>query len=296
MGQSEIDPLTGVETTGHDFDGIKELKNPIQKWWIMVFFGCVAFAIGQVYLAPSWPGADAAYSGALIPTNREALVVDMAEAQRAQQDRLDEIAALEVSDILETEELLSYAAQGGEAAFNVNCAGCHGVGAGGQLGYFPNLADDDWLWGGAPDQIHETILYGVRSEHDDARYSEMPRYGVDELLTQAEIESVARYVMTLSDQAKTASLSGTPGAEIYAEQCSACHGDIGEGIVDLGAPALNDFVWLYAGDGQGNPVYEKLVAQIYNPRLGVMPSWTGRISDETIKMLAVYVHGLGGGR
>lgn len=295
MGQREIDPLTGVETTGHDFDGIKELTNPIQKWWIGVFFVCVAYALIFAFLAPSWPGADRAYEGVTVPTDRETLVVDLAAARDAQKGRLDQIAALEVADILGDEDLREYATRGGLAAFNVNCSGCHGVGAGGQLGYFPNLADDDWLWGGDPDAIHQTILYGVRAEHDESRFGEMPRYGVDEILTQAEIESVARYVMTLTDDAERAKLAGAPGSVIFAEQCSACHGENGEGVYDFGAPALNDFVWLYAGDGQGNADYDKLVAQIYNPRLGMMPSWTGRLNDETIKMLAVYVHGLGGG-
>ena len=295
MGKPEIDPLTGVETTGHNYDGVKELKNPIQKWWIMVFFGCIALALVQMYLESSWPGPDTAHEGAVFQTNRERVAIDIAEAQAAQSERLAQIAELDVSDILQNADLREYAVRGGEASFVVNCAGCHRVGAGGQLGYFPNLADDDWLWGGEPQQIHETILYGVRVEHENTRFNYMPRYGVDGLLTQTEIEAVADYVMTLSDPVKTAALDGTPGANIYYEQCGSCHGDAGEGVIDLGAPALNDFVWLYAGDGRGEPVREKLIAQIYNPRHGVMPAWTGRLNEETIKMLAVYVHNLGGG-
>lgn len=296
MANPEYDPLTGVKMTGHDFDGIKELRSPLPTWWVGVFLACVIFALGYAYVYPSWPSLNSAFQGAVFGGNRERVHEALLDAKAAQSGRIEQIAAREVADILADDDLRAYAQRGGEAAFNVNCIQCHGAGGAGQLGYFPVLADDDWIWGGAPDQIQATILYGVRSEHPDTRYSEMPRYGVDELLTPAEIESTAKYVKALSDPNARAQLEGTPGATVFAEQCSACHGADGEGVVDLGGPALNDFVWLYAGDGQGNADYDKLVAQISNPQQGVMPAWTGRIDDETIKMLSVYVHSLGGGQ
>lgn len=296
MSVPEYDPLTGVKTTGHDYDGITELRNPPQKWWVGVFLATIVFALVYAYLYPSWPGLDSAFQGAAFGTNRERVNDALAEAKAAQSDRTEQIAAMEVTDILADDDLRPYAQRGGQAAYNVNCIQCHAAGGAGQLGYFPVLADDEWIWGGTPDDIYATILYGIRSEHPDTRWSEMPRYGVDELLTPAEIESTATYVMALSNPVQRDRLSDTPGAEIYEIQCSACHGVDGEGVQALGGPALNDFVWLYAGDGQGNADYDKLVAQISNPQVGMMPAWEGRIDDETIKMLSVYVHSLGGGQ
>ena len=181
---------------------------------------------------------------------------------------------------------MNFAIAGGRAAFGDNCATCHGQGGAGQSGGFPSLADDSWLWGGDLESIHQTLLYGIRFDHEDTRFSEMPAFG--EILGPEEIDAVAEYVLSLSGQAENEE-AAKQGAEIFAEQCAACHGEAGEGMVELGAPRLSDQIWLYGG------TKEQVVAQIRQPQHGVMPAWVDRLDPETIKMLAVYVHSLGGG-
>jgi cytochrome c oxidase cbb3-type subunit 3 len=151
------------------------------------------------------------------------------------------------------------------------------------------LADDSWLWGGKLANIEQTIRVGVRSEHSETRTSEMPKFGVDQVLTPEQISDVADYVMSLSGTAVDPTAADR-GATLFAENCAACHAEKGEGNQEQGAPALNDSIWLYGGDR------EAVIAQITGPKHGVMPTWEGRLSDNWIKMLTIYVHSLGGGQ
>lgn len=287
--KTERDQLTGIQTTGHEWDGIRELDNPMPRWWLWVFYASIAFSVLWWILYPAWP-TPGGYSSGLIGSNqREELDVRLADARVAQGAFIERIAMAEPEAIAAEPDLLQFAIAGGERHFKDNCAGCHGLGGGGQL-HYPSLADDAWIWGGTLEAIRTTINHGIRNEEDaDARFNMMPRYGVDQMLSREEIGQVVQYVLSLSGREHDAELAAE-GAETFEIQCAACHGEDGGGIQDLGGPALNDAVWLYGGEP------EEIAAQIANPQHGVMPPWQGRLGDEVIKMLTVYVHNLGGGQ
>ncbi|MEL6921247.1 MAG: cytochrome-c oxidase, cbb3-type subunit III [Pseudomonadota bacterium] len=284
----DIDDITGTETTGHEWDGIKELNTPLPRWWLWTFYATIVWAIGYTIAYPAWPGLTDATKGVLGWTSRGELAADMDAAREAQSVYLNQIEAMEVAEILDNPELVEFSVVGGSSAYKVYCVQCHGSGAAGGGGY-PNLNDDDWIWGGSIDQIKLTLMHGIRYEQDfDTLISDMPRYGADEILSREEISDVAWYVRSLAGLDHDAAAASN-GALTFEEQCSACHGDVGEGITDLGAPNLSDAIWLYGG------THEELVAQITNPQQGVMPGWGERLGETTVKKLAVYVHQLGGG-
>lgn len=286
MSEKEIDSVTNVETTGHEWDGIKELNNPLPRWWVWVFYATIVFAIGYCIYYPAIPLIDGATKGVGGYSSRLELQQTMAEVEAGRADMLEQIRTTDVTEIQDNPELARFASAGGASAFKVYCSQCHGSGAQGAAGY-PNLNDDDWLWGGSVDQIAHTIRHGVRYEEDpDTRYSEMPAFG--EILPREDVLAVAHYVRSLSglDHDQGAMETGT---QVYAENCAACHGDDGLGITDLGAPNLADALWLY-GDS-----HQEIVSQVNNPKHGVMPGWGDRLGDAMVKQLAVYVHGLGGG-
>lgn len=287
--KAEKDALTGVDTTGHEWDGIRELNNPLPKWWVYVFYASIVFAVVWWIFYPSWPSLTGHLPGVLGTTQRVELERSIARATAAQSQWRDQIAASDTATIQGNPELLQFAVAGGGVAFKENCAPCHALGGAGQ-GFFPTLADDDWIWGGTLDAIEHTIRHGIRNGVDpDARDNAMPAFGADGLLEPAQIGDVVQHVLSLSGQAEKPD-AAERGSVVYAENCAACHGEAGEGIVEMGAPALNDAIWLYGGEPA------QIAAQIHRPRLGVMPQWQGRLDDSTIKMLAVYVHSLGGGQ
>ncbi len=288
MSKKEIDEITGTETTGHEWDGIKELNTPLPRWWLWIFYACIIWAIGYMIAMPSWPLINGSTKGLLGYASRANVVTDIEKAKDAQQVFLTKIDEAEVGDIVKDEELARFARAGGSSAFKVNCVQCHGAGAQGSAGY-ANLNDDEWIWGGTIDEIYTTIAHGVRDNaNDDTRISEMPAYGVDELLEPDEIISVANYVLSISGGEADAALIGN-GAEVFLDNCAACHGEKAEGVAELGGPALNNAIWLYQGGIEG------ITAQINTPKHGVMPAWRTKLGDTTVKQLAVYVHSLGGG-
>ena len=285
----EKDEVSGTETTGHEWDGIKELNTPLPRWWLWTFYGCVIWAIGYTVYYPAWPLINGATPGIGGYTSRGALVESVNVAKEAQKGQLDKIAAASVDDILKDDQMRDFARAGGAAAFKVNCVQCHGSGAAGSPGY-PNLNDDDWLWGATVDQIYTTLQHGIRYTQDgETRDSQMPAFGADGILEPAQISEVANYVVSLSGgQADAAKAEA--GKQVFADNCAACHGDDGKGNKDLGAPNLTDGIWLYGGS------VDAVTAQINKPRHGVMPAWSGRLDPTTIKELAVYVYSLGGGQ
>ena len=283
-----VDEVSGVETTGHEWDGIRELNNPLPRWWLWTFYATIVWALAYTIWYPAWPLISSATTGLSGWSSRADLRASLADAKAAQTDRLAQLEQMEVADILANDDLRTFAAAGGKAAFKVNCVQCHGSGAQGAPGY-PNLNDDDWIWGGSIDAIHQTIAYGVRQNNDETRIAEMPAFGRDELLDRSQIDQVAWYVMKLSGQEADAAKAET-GATVYAENCAACHGDAGEGLPETGAPRLADQLWLYGG------THADIVAQLSNPKHGVMPAWGERLGPVAVKQLAVYVHGLGGGQ
>ena len=285
--KSDKDQYEGRGTTGHDWDGIQELNNPLPKWWLYVLYATIAWSIAVFVLYPSIPGLKSYWPGTLGYTQNQELAASLEEATRLQGPYLKRIAAEPLETIRADQDLAAFAITGGRTLFGENCAACHGPGGAGRAGY-PSLADDDWLWGGTLAQVQQTIAYGVRSAHDKTRLSEMPKYGADKILTPAQIGDVTEFILALSKSPHDAK-AAERGRPLYAENCVACHGDAGEGNRDLGAPVLSDRLWLYGGDRAA------IARQIANPRQGVMPAWSGRLSDPTIKMLSIYVHSLGGG-
>ncbi len=285
--EKERDAHSGVETTGHEWDGIKELNNPLPKWWLQVFYATVLIAIVYWVLMPAFPLVDSATTGVLGESDRANVASDLAALRAQRAPTMATLSDTPLQAIEQDPDLLSFVLAAGASVFGDNCAPCHGSGAQGGTGY-PNLIDDVWIWGGTLDDIRQTIRFGVRSDHADTRLSDMPAFGRDELLTKAQIADLAQYVLSISGQ------KGDAGAvaraqPLFAEQCAICHGETGQGMRELGAPNLTDRDWLYGSD------VESITFTITNARRGVMPAWTGRIDDATINALAIYVHALGGG-
>ena len=288
MAEKEIDATSGTETTGHEWDGIKELNTPLPRWWLWTFYATIAWALVYCILYPAWPLVTSATSGILGYSSRADVAEEIATAKAAQSGFLDRIATASLEEIRTTPDLFQFAVAGGHSAFVVNCSQCHGSGATGGPGY-PNLNDDVWLWGGTLDDIYISIAHGIRFEQDgDTRVSDMPAFGRDELLEPAVIADVVEFVLSLSGLDHDAEAAAR-GAVPYAENCADCHGERGAGNRELGAPALDDALWHYSGDRA------TVQAQIEAPKHGVMPAWAHRLDDATIKQLTVYVHALGGG-
>ncbi len=282
----EKDEISGVETTGHEWDGIKELNNPLPRWWLWIFYLTIVFSIGYWVVYPAWPTISGHTAGAFGWTQYKKLAAEQAEIQATQAAWLAKFHQADLAQIQKDQELYAFALAGGAAAFKNNCAQCHGSGAAGGKGY-PNLNDDDWLWDGKTEGIQQTIRYGIRSGHDQTRVSQMPAFGRDGLLKPEQIPTVADYVLTLSGHAKAADYDD--GAKIFAQNCASCHGAEGKGGRTVGAPNLTDGIWLYGGDRN------TIIQTITNGRGGVMPYWAGRLDDDTIRELTIYVHSLGGG-
>jgi len=286
--KSRIDEATQTETVGHEWDGIEELNTPLPRWWLWTFYACIVFAIGYVVVYPAIPMGQKATEGTLGWTSRGQLKAEMTAAEAGRARTLELIAATPIESLAGNPQLLSAARAGGAAAFKVNCVQCHGSGAAGSSGY-PNLNDDDWLWGGDLASIHQTLLHGIRQPGDDqTRTSMMPAFGKDGILTPAQVDDAASFVLSLSGKEKPSPASQR-GKATFEVNCAACHGIDGKGGRPFGAPNLADAIGLY-GTARAD-----VVKQITAPRHGVMPAWGGRLDPVTIKMLAVYVHSLGGG-
>ena len=279
-----------VETTGHQWDGIEELNNPMPRWWVWTFYATIVWGIGYSVAYPAWPLITGATPGLLGASTRADVAVEIARVDAANAEIKAKLVAADMNAIQADADLAAYAERAGAAIFRTNCTTCHGSGAAGFEGKgYPNLLDDDWLWGGTMEDIHLTITHGIRNTTDpDARYSQMPSFGADELLDKAQIGQVAEYVLQISGQEHDAALA-TDGAVIFAENCAACHMEDGSGDRAQGAPALNDAIWLYGGSR------EAVTASINVARFGVMPNWNGRLSEDEIRAVAFYVHGRGGG-
>lgn len=283
--EPEYDEITKTYTTGHEWDGIKELDTPMPRWWLWCIYASIIWAIGYWILMPTWPLINDYTKGVLGYSHRDELNLELQAARDSRKVFSEKLLSADLETIKNTPELLEFAMASGGAVFGDNCAGCHGTGATGSKGY-PNLNDDDWLWGGTLDDIHQTISYGIRGVHEDTRLSDMPAFLSDEILEKDQIADLASYVRSLSN----ASLVAPDGtAELFEENCAACHGESAKGNRDFGAPNLTDHIWLYGSD------QETVVSTISYSRKGVMPTWVDRLDPATIKSLAVYIHSLGGG-
>jgi cytochrome c oxidase cbb3-type subunit 3 len=287
-GDKETDSHSGMETTGHEWDGIKELDTPLPRWWLWMFYGCIAFAVIYWVLMPSWPGINGYLPGILHESVRADVVKDLAglKAQRAGEGNRLTTASLET--IEKDPQLQAYALAVGQSIFGDNCAQCHGAGGTGGHGY-PNLRDDIWLWGGSLEDIQRTITYGVRADDPNTRMSQMPSFGRDGILQPAQVTDLTEYVVSLSHrQADAAAVARA--APVFAANCAVCHGPEGHGNQAMGAPNLTDNDWLYGPDRAS------IHDQIWNGHGGVMPAWGHRFDANTIKALTVYIHANAGGK
>ena len=283
---NEIDEFTGVETTGHDWDGIKELNNPAPRWWLWVFYVCIIWSVWYWVIYPAWPTLSGNTVGTSGYTQFKELEASQSEIVARQQVYLDRFENGSLNEIMNDPELYAFAMAGGKSMFKDNCATCHGTGASGSKGY-PNLNDDDWLWGGKIAEIQQTISYGIRADNDDTHISQMPAFGKEGYLKSEEIDAVVDYVLSLSGSEATSTYEH--GQTIFAEQCASCHGEDAKGLQEFGAPNLTDKIWLYGGHRAD------IFNTVYNSRAGMMPAWKERLDENTIKQLSIYLHQLGGG-
>lgn len=292
MSEKHKDEITGVETTGHSWDGIRELNNPLPKWWLYTFYASIIWSIAYWVVMPAWPiiwnGQWTYTEGVIDYTNRKSVANELAAVAEGRSEVMQEIAKTPLTELAQNPKLSEVALAAGKAAFGDNCAPCHGSGAAGGEG-FPNLNDDEWLWGGTLDDIHTTLLHGIRWDADeDTRLNVMMAFGDLGMLDKKQVNDVAEYVLELSGQENDPEAAGR-GAEIFAQNCVACHGEDGKGNQMMGAPNLADAIWLYGGD---KATIEQTVSK---GRSGVMPAWGERLDEGTIKSLTLYVHSLGGG-
>lgn len=283
-----------VGTTGHSWDGIEELNNPLPRWWVWCFYLTIIWGVGYMIAYPAWPLVNGATQGLLGYSTRGEVAEDIARVDAANADILARLTDVDLNTIRDEPDLHGFAVNAGASIFAANCSQCHGRGAAGvQAGGYPNLLDDDWLWGGEIDQIAYTVTHGIRNEQSlDSRYSQMPAFGKDGLLETSEIDALVQHVLAISGQEHDAAMAAA-GAGLFYDNCAACHGDAGEGMIDLGAPNLSDAIWLYGGDA------ETIYVSIYDARFGVMPAWSedyraaGGLSAAEVNAVSAYVHQLG---
>lgn len=285
--KKEIDQHSGTETTGHEWDGIKELNTPLPRWWLGIFYACIVWAIGYWIVMPAWPMIHGYTHGLLNHSQRDAVTEAVQALQDARRSKEKELSTASLQQIQSNPDLQQFAMAEGRAAFGDNCAPCHGSGGQGARGY-PNLNDDVWLWGGKLTDIQHTITVGVRSTDPNTRQSQMPAFGRDGILKPEQVDDLTEYVVHLSGRPANAAALKRAG-KLFTDNCAQCHDAQGKGDREFGAPNLSDNDWLYGS------TREDIHDQIWNGHGGVMPTWAGRLSPETIKSLAVYVHSLGGG-
>jgi cytochrome c oxidase cbb3-type subunit III len=286
---SDVDTVSGTATTGHQWDGIKELNTPLPRWWLITFYLTIVWAIGYWVVYPAWPLLTSNTKGLFGYSTRADVALELANLDKIRGEKMVALGAASLADIEKDPALLALARARGKTVFGNNCAPCHGSGATGSKG-FPNLNDDDWLWGGTLDQIMQTIQYGARSGNPKAHEGQMLAFGKEGVLKQDQVVTVANYVRSLSGLSTRPGYDAAAGTKIFADDCVACHGEKGQGNPDVGAPNLTDKIWLYGSDEA------TLIETITNGRGGVMPAWEGRLDPATIKAMAVYVHSLGGGK
>lgn len=282
MDEPRVDDLTGRETMGHDFDGIEELNTPMPRWWLLTFYATIIWGIGYTIAFPAWPMVSQATAGLLGYSTRAEVAAAISTHEAENSALVSQLVEVDLAAFDPQSDLHRYAVARGASVFRAQCSQCHGSGAAGGVGY-PNLLDNDWLWGGALTDIAHSVRHGIRNETDmDARWSEMPAFG--DLLERHEIALLVDHVVNLNDADPD-----SEGAVLFADNCASCHGDTGLGDRDLGAPNLVDAIWLYGSD------QDSLTETITNARFGVMPAWGQRLSEADVRAVSAYVHSLGGG-
>ena len=289
MEVKEQDPVTGRETTGHEWNGIKELDTPVPRGILLFLIVTHIWAVGWWFFAPTWP-LGTTYTKGLLGIDQRTMVEErVVEGQQARQDWMARIESEPYDQILADENLMQIVRSSGRQLFGDNCAACHGRDARGRANY-PDLTDGDWIWGSGPEAIEQTMRVGVNTEHPESRVGQMPAFGRDGMLERDQVRAVAAYVYSLTHPEFS-----TPenverieaGQQVFAETCSACHGETGEGSAEAGAPNLTDNYWLYGGD------MDTIIATVHGGRQGHMPTWDERLTNAEIRILSLYVHDLG---
>ena len=289
MADVERDPVTGRETTGHEWNGIKELDTPIPRGVLMFLIVTHVWAIFWWFMVPAWP-LGVTYTKGLLgidqQTTVEARVIDGQQQRSGWTTRLENEP---YDTILADEALMRTVRDTGRQLFGDNCAACHGRDGRGRANY-PDLTDDDWLWGGGPALIEQTMRVGINTAHPESRVSQMPAFGRDEMLDREQVRSVAAYVYSLThpDYSTPENLDRiNAGREVFVTTCAACHGENAQGDKEIGAPNLSDPYWVYGGD------LDTIIASVHGGRQGHMPTWDERLTTAEMRTLAVYVHDLG---
>ncbi len=267
-------PDSTEETVGHSYDGIEEYDNPLPRWWFMLFVGTVVFALGYLALYPglgNWKGLLPGYEDGWTQVKEWQREMDKADEQYG--PLYAKYAAMPVEEVAKNPQALKM----GGRLFASNCSVCHGSDAKGAYG-FPNLTDDDWLWGGEPETIKTTILHG--------RQAAMPAW--KDVIGEEGIRNVAGYVRSLSgrDTPEGISVDIEQGQKIFAANCVVCHGPEAKGVTAMGAPNLTDNVWLYGSS------FAQIQQTLRYGRNGRMPAQEAILGHDKVHLLAAYVYSL----
>ena len=292
MAEIERDDVTGRETTGHEWNGIKELDTPIPRGVLMFLIVTHIWAIAWWFFVPAWPLGQTYTKGLLGVDQQTTVEARLVEGQQQRSAWTTRLEAEPYEAILADEALMKTVRDTGRQLFGDNCAACHGRDGRGRANY-PDLTDDDWLWGGGPELIEQTMRVGINTAHPDTRIGQMPAFGRDQMLDREQVRNAAAYVYSLTnpDYSTPENLDRIDaGHEVFVSTCAACHGDNGQGNVDVGAPNLTDARWIYGGD------LDTIIASVHGGRQGHMPTWDERLTTAEIRTLAVYVHDLGAAR
>jgi len=280
MAVNDRDSYTGKLTTGHDWNGIKELDSPIPKV-VLFFLGAgILFLVIWTVLMPAWPSFSTYTKGLLGTDQRREVEQTLAEAAAERASWTSRIESEDFAAIQADPGLMSIVRQTGATLFGDNCAACHGGNATGGPG-FPNLVQAPTLWGDDPETIAETIRVGINSTHPETRFGQMLAFGRDQMLPAADVNAVVAYVRSLTDPAVTD--PDGAGAQLFADNFAGCHGADAPGLPDRGGANLTDAFWIYGGDASA------IHHSVYFGRQGHMPAWEGRLSPVDIKLLALYV-------
>lgn len=283
MSGPERDPVTGRMTTGHEWNGIKELNTPVPK---IVFW---ALALGLIYLSvatillPAWPSLTSYTRGLLGVDQRNSVDLAVRAADLQRSDWTNKIVQGELSALAKDHNIERIVLEVAPALFGDNCAACHGNTGHGRPGY-ANLVEAPLAWGEDADAIYQTIRFGVNSDHPSTRFGTMLAFGQDGMLTRAEIGLLVDFLLDTPRSDPTGAIEQHARAsEVFEFNCTSCHGENGKGQTEFGAPDLTDEYWLFGGDRQA------VFWSIYNGRAGHMPHWDDRLSELDIRILALYV-------
>ncbi len=289
MTKPERDPYTGLMTTGHEWNGIKELMTPVPG--VVKFFLAITILTAVLFwiLFPTWPYGTGYTKGILNIDQRGLVEEDLTRSAALRATWEQKFSTTEFAQLEADEEAMALVRTHGARLFEDNCSACHGINADGGPG-FPSLIDDQWLWGGDAETINETLRVGINTQHEDTRFGEMPAFGDQGMLDLKQRRALTSFVISLSrpDELDQKNMERLPeGKELFAENCASCHGDNGKGIKDVGAPNLTDSFWIYGGNA------DTIQATLKHGRKGVMPYFEQRLGEADRRLLTLYVRDMG---